>query len=137
MADRRPPDTPLRAEEPLGTCAGRRLLCHPLGVPGGRGGATAPATAPPGAGRPGPGRSAGSTRRTASRPRVGARRSPNALRDRAYRPGDAPSHIEWVTMPKIAPSILSADFAALGDQIAIVEAAGADQLHVDVMDGRF
>jgi ribulose-phosphate 3-epimerase len=38
---------------------------------------------------------------------------------------------------KIAPSILSADFAALGDEIARMEAGGADQLHVDVMDGRF
>jgi ribulose-phosphate 3-epimerase len=38
---------------------------------------------------------------------------------------------------KIAPSILSADFAALGDAIARVEAGGADQIHVDVMDGHF
>jgi ribulose-phosphate 3-epimerase len=38
---------------------------------------------------------------------------------------------------KLAPSILSADFGALADDIARVEGAGADQLHVDVMDGRF
>jgi ribulose-phosphate 3-epimerase len=38
---------------------------------------------------------------------------------------------------KIAPSILSADFAALADEVARVEAGGPDLLHVDVMDGRF
>ena len=38
---------------------------------------------------------------------------------------------------RIAPSILSADFAALGAAIAAVESGGADLIHVDVMDGHF
>ena len=40
-------------------------------------------------------------------------------------------------MIKIAPSILSADFGILAEEIAKVETAGADQLHIDIMDGRF
>jgi ribulose-phosphate 3-epimerase len=38
---------------------------------------------------------------------------------------------------KLAPSILAADFARLGEQVAEAEEAGADRIHVDVMDGHF
>ena len=40
-------------------------------------------------------------------------------------------------MNSIAPSILAADFARLGDQVRETESAGADRIHVDVMDGHF
>ena len=38
---------------------------------------------------------------------------------------------------KLAPSILSADFAHLGEQVAAAERGGADRIHVDIMDGHF
>jgi ribulose-phosphate 3-epimerase len=38
---------------------------------------------------------------------------------------------------KLAPSILAADFARLGEQVAEAKRAGADRIHIDVMDGHF
>ncbi len=55
----------------------------------------------------------------------------------ASRPPPASRPLAGSRRLRIAPSILSADFARLGDEVQAAAAAGADLVHVDVMDGRF
>ena len=55
----------------------------------------------------------------------------------ALRAADSPSPRDVFSGRRVAPSILSADFSRLGEQVAEVMAAGARVIHVDVMDGKF
>src|SRR5439155_7116094 len=60
-----------------------------------------------------------------------ARRARTSVSDNQLEPAMTSAEI------KIAPSVLAADFARLGEQVAAAEKAGADRIHVDVMDGHF
>lgn len=55
-----------------------------------------------------------------------------------YQPGIFPQHpVKPMRALKIAPSILAADFSRLGEEVRDIVAAGADVIHVDIMDGHF
>src|SRR6476469_11173261 len=51
--------------------------------------------------------------------------------------GRVPAVAQWPTIPEVAPSILSADFGRMREQVAEVLDAGARVIHIDVMDGHF